>query len=316
MGNDRTGLLGSRIRLRNRSFPGRLPFGASRRGRHSGRGLLGARSIRGAEIAEREGGGTRWRSIRWQRVRVPWAGQTRHLPRGHGVVEPAAGRPVRARARRGRRRTGGGRAAGRVHRRAHRPVAEGQVRGARSRRARADIWWGEINQPIEEANHDGLGRAPARAPQRRPEPLCDRRFAGADPAEQLSVRVVTESAWHALFAQTLFIVPTDEEDRRAPAGGADRDAPTSPPTPRPTAPGRPTFVILHLTNAEILIGGTAVRRRDEEGRLHAHALPDAQAGVLSMHCSANEGRRRRRVAVLRPLGHGQDDPLGRSASAS
>ena len=38
-------------------------------------------------------------------------------------------------------------------------------------------------------------------------------FAGADPAEQLSVRVVTESAWHALFAQTLFIVPTDERAR-------------------------------------------------------------------------------------------------------
>ena len=45
-------------------------------------------------------------------------------------------------------------------------------------------------------------------------------FAGADPAERLSVRVVTESAWHALFAQTLFIVP----ERR----GASR-----PSSPRP-----------------------------------------------------------------------------------
>ena len=36
-------------------------------------------------------------------------------------------------------------------------------------------------------------------------------------------------------------------------------------------------------------------------------------GVLSMHCSANEGAARRRVAVLRPLGHRQDDALGRSA---
>ena len=36
-------------------------------------------------------------------------------------------------------------------------------------------------------------------------------------------------------------------------------------------------------------------------------------GVLSMHCSANEGPAGRRVAVLRPLGHRQDDPLGRPA---
>ena len=36
-------------------------------------------------------------------------------------------------------------------------------------------------------------------------------FAGADPAHRLALRVVTESAWHALFAKTLFIEPTEEE---------------------------------------------------------------------------------------------------------
>ncbi len=71
LGNVRTGQLGSRIRLRDRSFPGRLSVGASRRGRHPGGRLLGARSIWGAELGESEGGGSRWRSIRWQRVRVP-----------------------------------------------------------------------------------------------------------------------------------------------------------------------------------------------------------------------------------------------------
>ena len=35
-------------------------------------------------------------------------------------------------------------------------------------------------------------------------------FSSSD-AEQLAVRLYTESAWHALFAQTLFIVPSDEE---------------------------------------------------------------------------------------------------------
>ena len=36
-------------------------------------------------------------------------------------------------------------------------------------------------------------------------------FAGADPAHRLGVRVVTASPWHALFAKTLFIEPTDDE---------------------------------------------------------------------------------------------------------
>ena len=39
-------------------------------------------------------------------------------------------------------------------------------------------------------------------------------------------------------------------------------------------------------------------------------------GVLSMHCSANIGAGRRHRALLRPLGHRQDDAVRRSASAS
>jgi hypothetical protein len=34
-------------------------------------------------------------------------------------------------------------------------------------------------------------------------------------------------------------------------------------------------------------------------------------GVLSMHCSANEGQGRRRLALLRPVGHRQDHAVGR-----
>ena len=36
-------------------------------------------------------------------------------------------------------------------------------------------------------------------------------FAGADPGHRLAVRVVTESPWHALFARTLFIDPSERE---------------------------------------------------------------------------------------------------------
>ena len=36
-------------------------------------------------------------------------------------------------------------------------------------------------------------------------------FAGAHPVHRLPLRVVTDSAWHALFARTMFIVPEDDE---------------------------------------------------------------------------------------------------------
>ena len=58
-----------------------------------------------------------------------------------------------------------------------------------------------------------------------------------------------------------------------------------------------------------------VRRRDQEGRLHGHELPDAAARRAPHALLGEHGRGRRRGALLRPLGHRQDDALRRSVAA-
>jgi hypothetical protein len=56
-----------------------------------------------------------------------------------------------------------------------------------------------------------------------------------------------------------------------------------------------------------------VRRRDEEGRLHHHELPDAQARRAVDALLGHRGRRRRHLdPLVRPVGHRQDDAVGRS----
>ena len=73
------------------------------------------------------------------------------------------------------------------------------------------IWWGEINQPLEEARFDGLrGKvtdylaAQRRSTSSTPSPVPTR-STGSGCASSPA------SPYHALFAKTMFIRPTDEE---------------------------------------------------------------------------------------------------------
>ena len=151
------------------------------------------------------------------------------------------------------------------------------------------IWWGAINQPIEESNHDALGARLREHLSAAPNLYVIDAFAGADPAERLAVRVVSESAWHALFAQTMFIVPSDDELLAADPEALILHAPTFTADPATDGTRATNFVSLHLTNSEILIGGTEYAGEIKKSifTLMNDRLPNH--GVLSMHCSANVG---------------------------
>ena len=151
------------------------------------------------------------------------------------------------------------------------------------------IWWGDINQPISPENHASLGER-LRSHLSGPSDLyVIDAFAGADPAERLSVRVVSESAWHALFAQTLFILPSDEDIEAFEPQALILHAPTFAAEGAADGVRQENFVSLHLTDLEILIGGTHYAGEIKKSifTLMNDRLPTR--GVLSMHCSANVG---------------------------
>jgi phosphoenolpyruvate carboxykinase (ATP) len=154
------------------------------------------------------------------------------------------------------------------------------------------IAWGEINQPISEEHFGGLREKLAEHLNERDLYVVNA-FAGADPAHRINVRVVTDSAWHALFAKTLFIDPGEEELRDFVADALVLHAPSVEADPEEDGTRSETFIVLHPTRAEVLIGGTEYAGEIKKSIFTAMNDRLPLEGVLPMHCSANvdhEGR--------------------------
>ena len=66
------------------------------------------------------------------------------------------------------------------------------------------VFWGEVNKEFTQEQFDRLRDRMMKYASTR-ELFVQDTYAGADPRYRLPVRVVTELAWHSLFARTMFI---------------------------------------------------------------------------------------------------------------
>lgn len=155
--------------------------------------------------------------------------------------------------------------------------------------SRHDIWWGKINKPISEAHFKALHQRVMRHCRGRKLYVRDM-FAGADEGTRVPIRVVTETAWHNLFASQLFIRPVPGSTRRHEPEFTVINVPSCQAVPDEDGTNSSTFVVVHLEKKLVLIGGTAYAGEIKKSifTIMNYVLP--RAGVLSMHCSANVGR--------------------------
>jgi phosphoenolpyruvate carboxykinase (ATP) len=150
------------------------------------------------------------------------------------------------------------------------------------------IWWSEVNADISEDSFERL-RDKVTAGLGKGDLYVVDALAGADPEHRIAVRVVTESPWHALFAKTLFIEPTPDELEQMETDALVLHAPSVEADPDEDGTCSETFVVLHPSRAEVLIGGTYYAGEIKKSifTLLNDRLP--LEGVLPMHCSANVG---------------------------
>ena len=152
-----------------------------------------------------------------------------------------------------------------------------------------DVWWGEYNRPIApEAFETILGRMLGFL-QGRDVFVQDCEVA-AQPEYRLPIRVVTELAWHSLFARNMFHSPGTREAHRSHVPEFTIVCAPSFRAYEPIDGTRTsTFVALSFEKRLCLIGGTAYAGEIKKSvfTLLNYLLP--LEGVLSMHCSANVG---------------------------
>jgi phosphoenolpyruvate carboxykinase (ATP) len=150
------------------------------------------------------------------------------------------------------------------------------------------IAWGSVNQPLAEESFEGLREKVVAYLANRDLYVVDA-FAGADPAHRLTVRVVTASPWHALFAKTLFIDPAPDDLVDFQPDALVLHAPEVEAVPEVDGTRSGTFVVLHPDRTEVLIGGTFYAGEIKKSIFTVMNDRLPLEGVLPMHCSANVG---------------------------
>ncbi len=144
--------------------------------------------------------------------------------------------------------------------------------------------WGEVNKPFTVEKYRAL-KARVIEHLKSRELFIQELSVGADPSYRQPVRVVTERAWHSLFARNMFLPPV--ETQRAPF--TVLHAPSFQADPNRDGTRSPTFIILDFTGRTVLIGGTEYAGEIKKSMFTVmnYLLPQQQ--VMSMHCSANVG---------------------------
>ena len=152
--------------------------------------------------------------------------------------------------------------------------------------------WGDINQPLEQAAFDRLLRDMQEHLKGR-ELFVQDLFAGADQRYRIGGRIITEYAWHSLFARNLFITPAQigsawTAERTVDPDWVVLDLPSFKADPARHGCAGQTVIALDFERRLVLIGNTEYAGEIKKSIFSVLNLDLPRRSVFPMHCSANE----------------------------
>jgi phosphoenolpyruvate carboxykinase (ATP) len=150
------------------------------------------------------------------------------------------------------------------------------------------IAWGKINRPMENAKFETLYAKLCAFFQGR-DLFVQNLYGGADPRYRIPVRVITDSAWHNLFARNLLIDPNQPVIHTSPDTFTIIDSPRFHAYPESDGTNSEVFIVINFAKRVAIIGGTTYAGEIKKSVFSVlnYLLPER--GVFPMHCSANIG---------------------------
>jgi len=149
--------------------------------------------------------------------------------------------------------------------------------------------WNDINMPFDSDKFDALYNKVAAYLENKDVYVRDA-YVCADEKYRLTLRLVAQKPWSAMFACNMFMRPTKEEIVNAEPEWNILCAPEFMAVAAEDGTRQHNFAIVNFTRKTILIGGTGYTGEIKKGIFSVlnYVLPHDR-GVLSMHCSSNVG---------------------------
>lgn len=152
-----------------------------------------------------------------------------------------------------------------------------------------EIWWGKVNRPMAEDCFERVHRRMLAYIQNRDIFVFDG-YAGADPDYRMPVRVITDYAWHSLFARNMFIREFDPQKLHDHIPEFTViDMPGFHADPEIDCTASQTAILVHFERGLGLIARTEYAGEIKKTIFTAMNYKLPKLGVLPMHCSANYG---------------------------
>ncbi|MCK9425692.1 MAG: phosphoenolpyruvate carboxykinase (ATP) [Ignavibacteriaceae bacterium] len=153
-----------------------------------------------------------------------------------------------------------------------------------------NIWWGVHNRPYASEKFNALF-ARLQAWAQGEELFVQDCYAGADPEYRMPVRIITEKAWHSLFARNMFITTDNKEElKKFVPEFTVISVPGFKVDPVIDGTRTETAIILNFANRMAIISNTEYGGEIKKAIFTVLNYLLTFNDVLPMHCSANVGK--------------------------